>query len=428
GMVHQHFQLVGTLTVAQNILLGCEPRQGFFFAERKASRLVNELAERIGLPIDPTAKVEQLPVGLQQRVEILKVLQRNAKILIFDEPTAVLTPQEIEELGMVMQRLAQAGKAIVFITHKLREVMAFATAITVMRAGRVVGRVAPSDTDTRHLAALVVGRPLAASPDEPPCQRGEVLLEVRGLSCNNDRHLPALDNVSLDVHAGECVGIIGVAGNGQSELVEVLTGLRRPEAGLIRLAGEDVTKARPRKLRERKVGHVAEDRLRRAIIKTFSVADNLVLDSYYRPPFCQAGMLDKNAILSHARALIARYQIKVPGPKTPINALSGGNQQKVVVARELAENNQLLIISQPTRGVDAGAAEFIHEQIRARKKSGVGILLVTNELDELMTLADRLAVIYRGRIVTWRLRGELGRDMLGKLMIGGQTTGELPHA
>lgn len=426
GMVHQHFQLVGPLTVAQNVLLGCEPRSGLFFDAKKAHRIVSDLADRVGMPIDPSARVEQLPVGMQQRVEILKVLYRDAKILILDEPTAVLTPQEIDELGRVMKRLAADGKALVFITHKMREVMAIATHITVMRGGKWVGSTTPDRTDPRQLAAMVVGRALKPVPDEPAARGGDVVLEVKGVSCENDRGLPALDGVSLEVRSGEIVGLIGVEGNGQSELVEVLTGLRPAKAGAVRLAGKDVTGHRPRTLREAGVGHVAEDRLRRAVIKTFSIADNLVLDRYYRAPYCKAGVLNRGEFASNGETMVKRYRIKAPDARTTVGALSGGNQQKVVVARELDPHNKLLVISQPTRGVDAGAAEFIYDQMRDLKARGAAIFLVTNELDELMALSDRMAVIYHGKIVAWRARGEVTREELGKLMIGGRGTGDLP--
>ncbi len=426
GMVHQHFQLVGPLTVAQNILLGCEPRSGLFFAERKANRMVKELADRVGLPIDPAARVEQLPVGMQQRVEILKVLQRDAKILIFDEPTAVLTPQEIDELGRVMQRLAAEGKALVFITHKMREVMAIATHITVMRGGRWVGSTTPDKTDTQQLAAMVVGHALKPVPDEAPAKGGEVLLAVENVTAENDRGLPALEGVSVEVRSGEIVGLIGVEGNGQTELVEVITGLRPAKGGTIKFQNRAVTGQAPRALREAGIGHVAEDRLRRAVVKTFSIADNLVLDRYYRVPYCKGGMLDHAAISANGEAQVKRYRIKAPDARTTVGALSGGNQQKVVVARELDERNKALIISQPTRGVDAGAAEFIYDQMRDLKAKGAAIFLVTNELDELMALSDRMGVIYHGKIVAWRERGTVTREELGKLMIGGRGTGDLP--
>ncbi|MBM3269583.1 MAG: ABC transporter ATP-binding protein [Candidatus Sericytochromatia bacterium] len=426
GMVHQHFQLVGPLTVAQNVLLGCEPRKGPFFAEAKANRTVAELADRVGLPIDPAARVEQLPVGMQQRVEILKVLQRDARILIFDEPTAVLTPQEIDELGRVMQRLAGEGRALVFITHKMREVMAIATHITVMRGGRWVGETTPDKTDTQQLAAMVVGHALKPVPDEPAAKGGDVVLAVENVTADNDRGLPALEGVSLEVRAGEIVGLIGVEGNGQTELVEVITGLRPAKAGRVRLGPKDLTTLSPRARREAGVGHVAEDRLRRAVIKSFSIADNLVLDRYYRPPFCKAGTLDHAAISANGEEQVKRYRIKAPDARTSVGALSGGNQQKVVVARELDARNKALVISQPTRGVDAGAAEFIYDQMRDLKAKGAAIFLVTNELDELMALSDRLAVIYHGKIVAWRERGTITREELGKLMIGGRGTGELP--
>ncbi|MBU6429800.1 MAG: ABC transporter ATP-binding protein, partial [Cyanobacteria bacterium REEB65] len=339
GMVHQHFQLVGPLTVAQNVLLGNEPRIGPFYAEAKANRIVKDLADRVGLAVDPTAKVEQLPVGMQQRVEILKVLQRDARIIVFDEPTAVLTPQEIDELGNVMGRLAAEGKALVFITHKMREVIAIATDITVMRAGRIVGATTPARTDPNELAAMVVGRPLAIPVAPKARQDGSTVLAIRQLAADNDRGLPALEGITLEVHVGEIVGIIGVEGNGQTELVEVVTGLRKATRGSFAVQGEDVTAATVRQLRERGVGHVAEDRLRRAVVKSFSISENLVLDRYYRPPYCKSGQLAYGEIERAGEDALSRYRIKAPDARTLVSALSGGNQQKVVVARELDEAN-----------------------------------------------------------------------------------------
>ncbi len=426
GMVHQHFQLVGPLTVAQNILLGCEPRLGPFFHTRKANQRVADLADRVGLPVDPTARVEQLPVGMQQRVEILKVLQRDARILIFDEPTAVLTPQEIDELGAVMKRLAQEGRALVFITHKMREVMAIATDVTVMRAGRVIGSTTPSATSAGELAAMVVGRPLAPVAEVPARLGGEVVLEIRDLHAANDRGLEALEGVSIDVRQGEIVGIIGVEGNGQSELVEVITGLRKASSGQLRLLGEGIAGATVRQRREKGVGHVAEDRLRHAVVTAYSIADNLVLDRYYLPPYSRNAMLDDRAITRNGATSLERYRIKAPDARTPVSSLSGGNQQKVVVARELDPNHRLLVVSQPTRGVDAGAAEFIHDQIRQLCDAGAAVLLVTNELDELMVLADRIGVMFHGKIAGWRVRGSCSREELGRMMIAGAGSGPLP--
>jgi len=431
GMVHQHFQLVGTLTVAQNILMGMEPRRWGLVDTAAAHERVRALADRVGLPIDPAALVEDLPVGMQQRVEILKVLARDARILIFDEPTAVLTPQEIALLGQVMQRLASEGKALVFITHKMREVQAVATHVTVMRAGRKVGVADPRKATAAELAALVVGRPLKAPPDAPASEGGAPLLRVENVSCRSSRGLEALSEVSLDVRAGEIVGLIGVEGNGQSELVEVLAGLRPVTGGKVLLAPRsggthvDLTRATPRARREAGIGHVAEDRLRRAVLKPWSIADNLVFDRFHLAPYARAGRLDHAAIRERGANLLARYRVKAPDAQTAVGTLSGGNQQKVVMARELDDRYHVLLIAQPTRGVDAGAAESIHDEMRALRDRGAGVLLVTNELDELLALSDRIGVVYHGEIVAWRARGTVTREELGRLMIGGRMTGDL---
>ncbi|MEB3297865.1 MAG: ABC transporter ATP-binding protein [Candidatus Sericytochromatia bacterium] len=431
GMVHQHFQLVGSLTVAQNVLMGMEPRR-FGLVDTSASHdKVRALADQVGLPIDPAALVEDLPVGLQQRVEILKVLARDARILIFDEPTAVLTPQEIALLGQVMQRLAAEGKALVFITHKMREVQAIATHVTVMRAGRKVGVADPRRATAAELAALVVGRPLKSPPETPPSAGGATLLQVQDVSCRSARGLEALRGVSLEVKAGEIVGLIGVEGNGQSELVEVIAGLRPVSAGRILLAPRgggafvDLTRATPGARRTAGVGHVAEDRLRRAVIKSWSIADNLVFDRFHQLPYAKAGRLDHETIRQRGATMLARYRIKAPDAQTPVGSLSGGNQQKVVMARELDDRYHVLLIAQPTRGVDAGAAEAIHDEMRALRDRGAGVLLVTNELDELLAMSDRIGVVYHGEIVAWRARGTVTREELGRLMIGGRQTGEL---
>jgi simple sugar transport system ATP-binding protein len=420
GMVHQHFMLVPTLTVAENVMLGMETvKRGVVLAEREAEARIAALARSYGFEIFPGALVANLPVGVQQRVEIVKALYRNATILILDEPTAVLAPQEAEELFGVMRRLARQGKSIIFITHKLKEVFAVADRITVLRHGRVVATTTPAEATEASLAALMVGRPVLLRVEKGPARPGPEVLRVEGLRVRSDRGTIAVDNLALRLRAGEILGIAGVEGNGQSELVEALTGLRPIEAGRVYLLDRDVTGAGPREIVQLGVAHVPEDRHKHGLVLSHPVADNLVLQSYYRPPFARGLLRVFRAIRDFALRLIREFDIRTPSPETPARNLSGGNQQKAVVAREFSRELRLLIAAQPTRGLDVGSTEFIHRKIVAARDAGVAVLLVSAELDEVMSLADRIAVMSRGQIVETVPAERASREELGLLMAGG---------
>lgn len=419
GMVHQHFMLVPTLTVAENIVLGCEPRRnGLFYDRQAAQQSIGELSQKFGLAVDPTALVKDISVGLQQRVEIVKALYRGASILILDEPTAVLTPQEADELFITLRQLREAGQSIIFITHKMKEVLKLSDRVTVLRGGRIVGEADPKAVDEQALAALVVGREVSLQVSKTRAQPGDIVLDVEGLSAENDRRLPALRGLSFQVRAGEVLGIAGVEGNGQTELVEVLTGLRPSLAGHTRLLGQDVTASSPRQLLDLGVAHIPEDRHSRALVMEYPVAHNLVLSTFHRPPFARGIFINWQWLRLHAADLVQEYDVRTPNVDTPAGNLSGGNQQKVVVAREFSRPIRLLIASQPTRGVDAGATEFIHRKIVAKRDGGCAVLLVSAELDEVMGLADRIAVIYRGRLVITFPADQASRELLGLYMTG----------
>ncbi|WP_437286822.1 ABC transporter ATP-binding protein [Sorangium sp. So ce406] len=421
GMVHQHFMLIPVFTVAENIVLGAEPaRRGGVIDRRRASDEVRALSTRHGLGVDPDARVEDLPVGVQQRVEIIKALYRKAEILILDEPTAVLTPQEADDLFRVLRGLTAQGVSVLFITHKLREVLAVADRVTVMRAGRVVGAAVPAETDERGLAATMVGREVALQVTKAPASPGAVVLEVERLGVAGRRGAggDAVREVSFSVRAGEILGIAGVQGNGQTELVEAITGLSAARGGRVLLRGRDVTGALPRALIERGVSHVPEDRQRHGLVLSYSIADNLALCTYHKAPFSSRGVLRDEAREENARRLVKSFDIRAPGPDTPVSALSGGNQQKVILARELSRPVELLVASQPTRGVDVGSIEHIHREIVAARDAGAAVLLVSAELDEVLSLSDRIAVMYRGGIVATRDAGAVSRTELGMLMAG----------
>ncbi|MCB9160693.1 MAG: ABC transporter ATP-binding protein [Caldilineaceae bacterium] len=419
GMVHQHFQLVPVMTVAENIMLGSETvKRGFLDTQTVADRII-ELSHRYNLDVDPYAVVEDLPVGMRQRVEIVKTLYREADILILDEPTAVLTPQEIEGLFEVMELLKAQGKSLIFITHKLKEVLRVADRIAVLRGGRVVGEADPKTATQASLAEMMVGREVILTVDKTPANPRAVVLEIHGLSAKNDLGEPALRNVALDVRAGEIVGVAGVQGNGQTELVEVVTGLRRADAGRIALNGVDVTNASPRTItQDGQSCHVPEDRHAYGMVDSYSVADNLVLNIYNQPPFAKRMTINQQAINEHARELVAEFDVRTPSVETHGGSLSGGNQQKMVVAREFSRPLNLLIAAQPTRGIDVGSIEFIHNQIVAKRDEGVAVLLVSSELDEIMALSDRIAVMYKGEIIDIVPRAEATREGLGLLMAG----------
>ncbi|MBU6243916.1 MAG: ABC transporter ATP-binding protein [Actinomycetales bacterium] len=419
GMVHQHFQLVPVFTVAENVILGDEPHRGPMVSMAEATERVRRLSEEYGLQVDVNARVEDLPVGAQQRVEILKALYRKADILILDEPTAVLTPQETDELLKVMRRFAASGVAVIFITHKLREVLEVADTIEVLRGGKVVGTTTPSQTDQADLAEMMVGRSVLLRVDKAPAQPGETVLDVAGLRALDDLGLPALTDVSLQVRSGEIVGIAGVEGNGQRELVECLTGLRRCSAQRLLIGGADAHGATPHAIHAMGVGHVPEDREKDGLVGPYSVADNLVLNRFDEPQFATRGVRNRRSIRELASGLIARFDVRTPSAATPAEALSGGNKQKVVIARELAARPRLLIAAQPTRGVDVGSIEFIHAQIVAARDAGAGVLLVSAELDEVMGLSDRIAVMYRGQLVAELPAEGADRSRIGRLMAGG---------
>jgi simple sugar transport system ATP-binding protein len=419
GMVHQHFMLIPVFSVTENVMLGEETTfLGGILNRRKASARVRGISEQYGLAVDPNSFVKDLPVGVQQRVEIIKLLYREADILIMDEPTAVLTPQEADELFKIMRSLAAQGKSIIFITHKLREVLDVADRITVLRLGKVVGTTVPGKANRRKLAEMMVGRAVELEVERTPAKAGGVVMQVDDLVVVDDRKQVAVDGVSLELRAGEIMGLAGVQGNGQTELVEALTGLRAATRGSIRILGEDVTYAKPRQITELGTAHVPEDRQRDGLVLPYPVSDNLVLCTYYLPPFSRGVVMRGKEIERTARQLIDEFDIRTPSPLTPAGSLSGGNQQKVIVAREFSRPIKVLIASQPTRGLDVGSIEYIHHRIVEKRDAGCGVLLVSSELDEIMELSDRIAVMYRGKIVAVLEAEEATKEHVGLLMAG----------
>ena len=422
GMVHQHFMLVPVFTVTENVILGDEAQLGGasgplgVLGRRAARAKVREVSERYGLPLDPDARIENLPVGVQQRVEIVKALVRDAQTLILDEPTAVLTPQEIEDLFKVMNALRAAGKSIVFITHKLKEVKAIADRITVIRHGKIVGDASPSMSEA-ELAALMVGRSVQLVVNKTPARPGGPALIVEGLTIRDVHGNAAVDDVSFTVREGEILGVAGVQGNGQSELAEAILGLLPTESGSISLDGRKLGGLSPRRVLDSGVGYIPEDRGHDGVVGEFSIAENLVLDLYKAAPYGNALSLDLGEIEKNAGARVAEFDIRPADPRHPAGKLSGGNQQKVVVARELSRPLRLLVASQPTRGVDVGAMEFIHKRIVAERDQGRPVVIVSTELDEVVALSDRIAVMYRGKIVDI-VPPDTSREDLGLLMAG----------
>ncbi len=417
GMVHQHFMLIPVFTVAENVELGHEKTKSLGWLDRRrARREVAEVSERYGLAVPPDALVSDLPVGVQQRVEIVKALVRNAKVLILDEPTAVLTPQETDELMQVMRALRDGGTSIVFITHKLREVRAVADRITVIRRGKVVGTATPQ-TSAAELASLMVGRPVQLTVDKPLSAPGVPIVEAEGLRIVDPAGQVLVDDVSFTVHSGEIYAIAGVQGNGQTELTESLVGLTLPEKGRIKLEGKDITRADVHDILGAGVGYVPEDRLHDGLVGSFSIAENLVLDLFDKPPYSKGASLDLARIRSNADERVAEYDVRTQSIDSPATALSGGNQQKVVLARELSRPLRLLVVAQPTRGVDVGSMEFVHKRIVAERDSGAAVILVSTELDEVLGLADRIAVMYRGKIIG-EVPGGTDADTVGLLMAG----------
>ena len=428
GMVHQHFMLVPVMTVTENVMLGVEPtRNGIFLDKGKVAKHVREISEQYGLEVDPDAYVKDLSVGIQQRVEIIKVLYREADMLILDEPTAVLTPQEVEGLFKILNTLIEKGKSIIFITHKLKEVMAAADRITVLRAGRTVGTVLPNAVDPQKLASMMVGREVNLVVRKKAAKPGDVALEVNNLFVKDERGHRTVNGVSFDVHKGEVVGVAGVQGNGQTELVYALTGLLPTEAGEIKVLGEAVHHPTPRNVLERGVAHIPEDRQRHGLLLSFPIYDNLVLCNYYLPPFARGVALQENVIIKNGEELVKQYDIRTPSVFVNVSTLSGGNQQKVIVAREFSRPIHLLIASQPTRGLDVGSIEYIHDRIIAKRDEGTAVLVVSSELDEILALSDRIAVMYRGRIVEIVEASKATKEYLGLLMAG-MTPGEAVKA
>jgi general nucleoside transport system ATP-binding protein len=417
GMVHQHFMLIPVFTVAENVMLGHEhTRAGGFLVEAQARETVRAMSAKYGFDVDPAARVEDLPVGVQQRVEIIKALARDARVLILDEPTAVLTPQETDELIAIMRQLRDDGTSIVFITHKLREVRAVADRITVIRRGRVVGAADPGASET-ELASLMVGRTVSLAVDKAPADAAEATFAVRDLRVVDDRGHVAVDGVSLQVRRGEIVALAGVQGNGQTELIQAIMGLQPRVSGSIRLNGRELVGATTRGVLDAGVGYVPEDRTHDGLVASFSVAENLVLDLFDREPFGSGVTLRPGVIRAKARQRVSEFDVRTTSVDAPAGTLSGGNQQKVVLARELSRPLELFIASQPTRGLDVGSIEFVHKRIVAERDVGTPVIIVSTELDEVLALADRIVVMYRGRIVGVVDPGA-GRDVLGLMMAG----------
>ncbi|MGT2771273.1 ABC transporter ATP-binding protein [Streptococcus marimammalium] len=427
GMVHQHFMLVDAFTVAENIILGNEIVKNGFLDMKKAIEEIKSLSEKYGLAIDPTAKISDISVGAQQRVEILKTLYRGADILIFDEPTAVLTPSEIQELMTIMRNLTKEGKSIILITHKLDEIRAVADRVTVIRRGKSIQTVEVAGATSQDLAEMMVGRSVSFKTEKTPSKPTEVILSIKDLVVNENRGIPAVKGLSLDVRRGEIVGIAGIDGNGQSELIQAITGLRRAKSGRITIKDIDVTKFHSRKITELSVGHVPEDRHRDGLILEMSLAENTALQTYYKEPMSKNGVLNYNEINSYARHLMEEFDVRGANELVPAKGFSGGNQQKAIIAREVDRNPDLLIVSQPTRGLDVGAIEYIHNRLIQERDKGKAVLVVSFELDEIINLSDRIAVIHDGKIQGIVLPEETNKQELGILMAGGTVEKEETH-
>ncbi|MFZ2585590.1 MAG: ABC transporter ATP-binding protein [Enterococcus aquimarinus] len=418
GMVHQHFMLVDAFTVTENIVLGNEPSQFGMLNRKEARAEILRVSEQYGLQVDPDAYVRDISVGMQQRVEILKTLYRGAEVLIFDEPTAVLTPQEIDELINIMHGLVKEGKSIILITHKLDEIKAVADRCTVIRRGKGIGTVDVADVSSQQLADMMVGREVSFKTDKKAANPQEVVLSVENLVVKENRGIEAVKNLSLEVRAGEILGIAGIDGNGQSELIQALTGLRKVESGHIYLGGDEITNLRPRKITEAGVGHVPEDRHKYGLILEMTLAENIALQTYYQEPMSQMGVLNYGEINDHARDLIKEFDVRTVSEVVPAKALSGGNQQKAIIAREISRDPELLIVANPTRGLDVGAIEFIHKRIIEQRDNFKAVLLVSFELEEILNVSDRIAVLHDGEIVGIVNANETSEQELGLLMAG----------
>lgn len=420
GMVHQHFMLVPVFTVTENVILGMEPTKAAGWLDMKSgSQIVKDISGRYNLEVDPSALIEDLPIGVQQRVEIIKVLSREARYLVFDEPTAVLTPQEVEEFFQIIRGLRETGKGIIFISHKLKEALKIADRIVVMRGGKSVADVLPEQVTEEEIAELMVGRPVELVVHKEKSNPGEPVLVVNELVALDDRDHISVDGVSFKVRSGEIVGIAGVQGNGQTQLVETITGIRMSLAGTVSIYGQDVTSALPRDIHQMNVAHVPEDRQESGLIIDFTVTENMILDSYYAQPYSQGIQMDWDIANEAAERLVQEYDVRTPSVDTQVSSLSGGNQQKVIVAREFDRDVRLVIASQPTRGIDVGSIEYIHSRIVEERDKGAAVLIVSSELDEIMALSDRILVMYGGRIVGEFDPKKDSTTEIGLAMLGG---------
>lgn len=418
GMIHQHFMLVQTLTVAENVALGLPSSRGALTDLDVVSKRILELADIYGLKIDPAAYIWQLSVGQQQRVEIIKALYRGAALLILDEPTAVLTPQEVDELFVIMRQMVKDGHALIFISHKLHEVVEICNRVTVLRDGRKIGTRLTSETTKQGLANWMVGREVGLAPDLGNSEIREVRLKLDRVACGSDRGTPGLRGVSLDVHSGEILGIAGVSGNGQRELAESITGLRKVTAGRVFLESEEITNMAPGDITERMLSYIPEERMRDGMIHEFTIAENMILREHHKMPYSRYGFLNLREISSHAGELIKKFQVKTPSQETHARNLSGGNIQKVVLAREISREPRVIIAAQPTRGLDIGATEYVREQLLVERRKGAAVLLISEDLDEILALSDRIAVIYEGQIMDIVPRADATPENLGLLMAG----------
>lgn len=419
GMVHQHFMLVEAFTVAENIILGTETVKNGVLDLKQATKDIEELSKKYGLTVEPRAKVADISVGMQQRVEILKTLYRGADILIFDEPTAVLTPSEIAELMDIMKNLVKEGKSIILITHKLDEIRAVADRVTVIRRGKSIETVEVAGATSADLAEMMVGHSVSFTTEKEPAKPKDVILSIKDLVVNENRGVPAVKQLNLDVRGGEIVGIAGIDGNGQSELVQAITGLRKVKSGSITIKGQDVTHLTTRKITELSVGHVPEDRHRDGLVLEMTLAENMALQTYYKEPMSKNGILNFNNINEHARKLMKEFDVRGANELVPAKGFSGGNQQKAIIAREIDRDPDLLIVSQPTRGLDVGAIEYIHKRLIEERDKGKAVLVVSFELDEILNLSDRIAVIHDGSIQGIVTPAETNKQELGILMAGG---------
>ncbi|OOM16176.1 ABC transporter ATP-binding protein [Clostridium saccharobutylicum] len=424
GMVHQHFKLVHNFTVTENIILGCEPKKGLSVDVKSAAKKIEELSKRYALNVDPYAKIENISVGMQQRVEILKMLYRDAEVLILDEPTAVLTPQEIDELIKIMKNLIKEGKSIIIITHKLKEIKAVADRCTVIRRGTYIGTVDVKDTSEAKMAEMMVGRPVSFKVDKKDKTPGEVILKVENLSVLNNKKVLGVKDFSIEVKAGEILGIAGVEGNGQTELIEAITGMRSVKCGSVYFKNKDITNLSIRKRIDSGMAHIPEDRQKRGLVLDYTIEDNMVLEIYDREPFSKHGLLNKNAIHNYAEKIIKEFDVRSgKGGASIARTMSGGNQQKAIIGREIELDPDLLIAVQPTRGLDVGSIEYIHKRLVEQRDEGKAVLLVSLELSEVMNLSDRIAIINSGELIGTVKASETNENEIGLMMAGIQKGG-----